>query len=520
MQERTPVLVGVAQLLQREDDPRVAKPPLQLMIEAVRQAMEDAEAPGLIDKVSSIRVIQGIWGYRNPAVSIAEELGATSVETGLSVMGGNHVQLVLNQSALDIQAGLRDVVILCGAECGRTLGRAQKAGLELDWLEGRGEESTASGSRESGPDIEYGDARWTRHEAEMALGIERPVQYYSMFEVALRHHNGESVPGHLDRISKLWARFSEVARDNPSAWIRRPYTAQEIRTLSPKNRPITFPYPLLMNANMRVDMGAALVLCSVGQARALGIPESKMVFPLSGSDASDHYFVSERDNLHSSPAIRIAGARALELAEVEVDELDWIDLYSCFPSAVQVAANELGISQERALTVTGGLTFGGGPLNNYVMHSIARTVELLRANPGGRALVSANGGMLTKHSFGVYGSERPRRGFRHQNVQSEVDRTLKRRIAVDYRGPAEIEAYAVGFGSARASSQPTSYRAIYGQAGPAGDQPTIGYLACRLPDGSRAWATNEDPETLAALCAEELCGRALSIDSAGNASIL
>ena len=88
--------------------------------------------------------------------------------------------------------------------------------------------------------------------------------------------------------------------------------------------------------------------------------------------------MSNRDNLYSSPAIRIAGRRALELAGVEVADLARVDVYSCFPSAVQVAVNELGLDDQKPLTITGGLTFGGGPLNNYVMHSIARMVELSR----------------------------------------------------------------------------------------------------------------------------------------------
>jgi acetyl-CoA C-acetyltransferase len=518
MNDRSPVLVGVAQLLQRVEDPAEAKPPLELMVEAVRQAAIDAEAPSLLERTSSVRVIKGIWGYKNPAHSIAQELGLGGVETGLSVLGGNHVQMVLNRSALDIQAGRHDVVVLTGAECGRSTGRAQKAGLDLDWLEPRDDDPAPA------PDAEYGTSKWTRHEAEMARGLQRPVAYYAMFDNALRHHHGESVEAHLERISRLWAGFNAVARGNPSAWIRREVTAEEIRTPSPKNRPIAFPYPMLMNANMRVDMGAALILCSLGVARSLGVPDTKRIYPLSGTDAYDHYFVSERDNLHSSPAIRIAGGRALELAEVEVDDLDYVDLYSCFPSAVQVAANELGLSQERPLTVTGGLTFGGGPLNNYVMHGIARTVELLREKRGSRGLVTANGGMLTKHSFGVYSSQPPERAFRHQDLQAEVDREPKRSVAVDYEGTAEIESYTVVFGAA-AAKPTTSYTSIYGKASasgpasPAGSEPSLAHLACRLPDGRRTWANLEDGDVLEAMCREEFCGRPVRLDGAGKAEL-
>lgn len=512
--ERTPVLVGISQLLQRVDDPAEAREPLALMIEAVRAAADDAGALELLDRASSIRVVKGIWGYKNPGLRIAEALGLPGVETAVSVLGGNHVQMMLNQSALDIQSGERDVVVLTGAECGRTMGRAQKAGLEIDWLEPR------ESDRALAPDVVYGTDKWTRHQAEMARGIQRAVQYYSMFEIALRYANGESVGEHLERISKLWAGFSEVAEGNPSAWIRRPVTAEEIRTVSPSNRPITVPYTKLMNANMRVDMGAALILCSSGVADALGIDESKRVYPIAGTDAYDHYFVSERDDLHSSPAIRIAGRRALELAGVETDDLHSVDLYSCFPSAVQVAANELGLSRDRPLSVTGGLTFGGGPLNNYVMHSIARTAELLRETSDGRALVTANGGMLTKHSFGIYGKTRPSDGFRHQNLQEQVDREPRREVAVEHTGEATIESYTVVFGGGGVARPTTNYASIYGKSASAGSEPSLAHLACILPDGRRTWANLEEPEVLEAMCTEEFCGRQVRIDGAGSATIL
>ena len=504
------MLVGIGQRLQRVEDPVEAAEPLELMIAAVRDAAADAGAPSLLVKASSIRVIKGIWEYKNPALAIAETFACGAVETAVSVLGGNHVQMVLNRSAVDIQQGVRDVVILTGAECGRTMARAQRAGIELDWLADQQPDSIPA------PDVEYGTSKWTRHEAEMARGLQRPAPYYATFENALRYHAGESVDEHQDRIARLWARFSAVAQGNPSAWIRRAVTAEEIGTTSATNRLLSFPYPKLMTANMRVDMGAALILCSLETARSLGIAPGKMIFPLSGTDAYDHYFVSERDTLHASPAIRIAGRRALELAAVELDELDFVDLYSCFPSAVQIAANELSLSQDRPLSVTGGLTFGGGPLNNYVMHSVARTVELLRETPGGRALVTANGGMLTKHSFGVYGTESPERGYAYQSLQAEVDRLPRRAAVVDFSGAAEIESYTVAFGAKRATST-RSYVAIYSETTDVGAEPSVAHLACRLPDGRRTWANIDAPEVLDAMCHEEFCGRTVRIDGQGTA---
>ena len=187
-------------------------------------------------------------------------------------------------------------------------------------------------------------------------------------------------------------------------------SANEIWQPGPANRMISWPYTKLMNSNNMVDQGAALVLASAEKATHLQIPSDRWVFPYAGTDAHDTYAISERAEFHTSPAIRIAGRRALELAGATIDDMELIDLYSCFPSAVQVAANELGLppgDPERPLTVTGGLTFAGGPWNNYVTHSIATMAERLVANPGQRGLITANGGYLTKHSFGVYGTEPP-----------------------------------------------------------------------------------------------------------------
>src|SRR5438067_2258260 len=184
-------------------------------------------------------------------------------------------------------------------------------------------------------------------------------------------------------------------------------------------------------AIQRGDVGIALV-AGAEAARASGVPQDRWVFPWSGADAHDHWFVSERADLHSSPAIRLAGQAALELAGAGIDDIAHVDLYSCFPSAVQIGAAELGLGldePDRPLTVTGGLSFAGGPGNNYAMHSIAAMVDVLRADPGAKGLVTALGWYITKHSVGVYSTEPPPKGFGHARPQDEVD-ALPRRAPV------------------------------------------------------------------------------------------
>ena len=219
----------------------------------------------------------------------------------------------------------------------------------------------------------------------MNRGVLLPIHAYPLFENALRAANGWSLPEHAARIGGLWSRFSQVAAANPYAWIRQPRSAEEIITVTPENRMISFPYPKLCTANLQVDQGAGYIVCSVEAARAAGVPEERWVFPQSGADANDHWYISERPELHRSPAIRLAGAAALQLAGLDIDDVGLVDLYSCFPVVVQMAARELGLAvddPDRPLTLTGGLTFAGGPGNNYTSHGIASAVAALRAAPG------------------------------------------------------------------------------------------------------------------------------------------
>jgi acetyl-CoA C-acetyltransferase len=474
----TPVLVGISQILQRLEDPLTGKEPVAMMLDALRAAGEDCGNPAILDQADSVRVIRGIWRYKQPAKYLAEQLGLHNAETVGTAYGGNMVQSVVNASAGEILNGEKSVILITGAENGNSQAKAKKQSVEIPYLDLQGKYDRLMGKDDAMSSSE-----------EIAVGIQAPIQIYPIFENALRHQRGESIAAHSKRISELWAGFSQVAKDNGTAWIRDAVDAETIRTPGPKNRMVSFPYPKLMNSNNAVDMAAALVMCSVEKARALGIPEDKWVYPLAGTDAHDHYFVSNRDNLYSSPAIRIAGSKALELAGMNVSDIDLLDVYSCFPSAVQVAVNELGLDASKPLTITGGLTFGGGPLNNYVMHSIAKMVELLRGAGSKRGMITANGGFLTKHAFGIYSAE-PLQEFTHANVQAEVDATPKREAVAGHVGEVNIESYTVMFGP---------------------NGPAMGHAACLLPDGRRTWANTQDQDVMQAMTTEEFCGRAASV---------
>ena len=243
MSDNTPILVGIAHVEQRIGALAEAKEPIELMIDAVRQAADDAGATGLLSKAGSVRVVRGIWGYANPAKAVAEAIGSPGAETGITPYGGNFVQTAVNRTAIDIQAGKHDLVVITGAECGNTQAKAAKAGEELNWQELPGT-----------PDVNMGEEVEMRHDAEKAVRLGRPIQVYPIFETALRHRLGMGVQEHLEHISSLWADFSSVAANNPNAWIRDAKSAEDIRTPSAVNRPVSFPYPKFMNSNNNVDL--------------------------------------------------------------------------------------------------------------------------------------------------------------------------------------------------------------------------------------------------------------------------
>jgi acetyl-CoA C-acetyltransferase len=262
---------------------------------------------------------------------------------------------------------------------------------------------------------------------------------------------------------------------------------------------IAFPYTKMHNSDWNVDQAAGLIFCSVAKARALGIPEARWVYPLSGTEANQMVDLSARARMHRCPGIEIAGARALELAGRRIDSVEHFDLYSCFPAAVQLFARELGIGLDRPLSVTGGMRFAGGPLNNYVLQAVARMAEVLRDDPGSTGLVTTVSGFLTKQGIGVWSTDAPARNFRFADVTAEVTAaTETRKLVVAPEGPARIAGYTV----------------LY-----LGPNPAKAIAICDLPNGDRSVASSDDPELARAMTLDEFVGREVAIGPESEMSL-
>jgi acetyl-CoA C-acetyltransferase len=234
-------------------------------------------------------------------------------------------------------------------------------------------------------------------------------------------------------VSEVWSRFAAVAAGNPSAWSRQAYTPEEIRTTSPDNRMVCFPYPKRMCANIDVDQAAALLLCSYEAARAAGVADD----------------------------------------------------------------------DRRPLTVTGGLGFAGGPVNNYPTHAIARMVEVLRADPASIGCTTALGWYITKHASAVWSAVPPEHGYRRVDpavTQARVDAQPRREPAGLIDGDVTIEATSVNF--ERDGS------------------PVLGIVAALTGDGRRALANTRDPDLLAALVTDAHEGRPARVTNDGTTNTI
>jgi acetyl-CoA C-acetyltransferase len=296
-----------------------------------------------------------------------------------------------------VVSGEVKVAVLAGSECLYGRRRARKEGVKPDWTPFTSKIDYFKGQRPISNAVE------ARH------GIVAPIQLYPLFENALRHKLGHGVDEHQAFLGRFMARNAAVAAENPNAWFPTAHTAEEIATPTADNRMVCFPYPKRMNAIMEVDLAAAIIVMGSDEATRRGIPADRQVSVLGGASASDSWAGTERADFVSSPGIRAASEKAFEHAAITVDDIDLFDFYSCFPSAVQLAINELGVATDdpRGVTVTGGLAYAGGPGNSYAMHGLAVMTERLRdpGDPATTGLVTALGMTMTKHAYVVLSTD-------------------------------------------------------------------------------------------------------------------
>jgi len=435
---RVPVVVGAGQLTNRDEDPLTAPDPFELMARAADQALADASL-GAAD-ISHLWMVHSLsLRHGDPAPALAARLGITGAETRCSGMGGNIPQWLVNRAADLVAAGGQPRVLIAGAEALATRRRARKLGVELSW-------PSAPGWPDTWPPIEPDVGT---HPVERAHGLEQATTMYALVETALAHAAGHGPDAQRRAMGALMERLNAVAVANPLSWFPTRRDAAEITTTTPDNRMICFPYPKYMNAVMDVDMGAALVITDAATARASGLGPDDVAYIAGWADAHEVWYLSQRRQVHTTPALVTCVESALGTAGVGADDVGAFDLYACFPSSVEVARDSIGIAPDdpRPLTLTGGLQYHGGPGSNYVTHSVANTFEWLRAGHGDVALVHGNGYFLTKHAVAVYRRQPPSTPpAPADGLQARIDaRSTTVSVAPSYAGSGTIVAYTVPY---------------------------------------------------------------------------
>jgi acetyl-CoA C-acetyltransferase len=401
---RTPVLVGSCTLDSQVADPRFASEALEMAIDTVR----DAGPVALLKRVGLILVPKGTWTYRDPGRVIATAVGADARTVVAEV--GVLQQTILSSACDAIARGDTDAVLVVGFEAKRRDLLAARQGVELHVTDAPGP-----------PDellLPQGDIL-TRAEIERDLAV--PAHQYAMVDNALRHADGLDHRQHLDRLGRLWSGFAEVARDNVGSFDPSGPSPTDITNPARDNRMIATPYTKRLCSQWNVDQAVALLFASAEAASAHGVSRDRWTFPVMAAESNHMVVLPARAELHRSPATALLGDTMRDATGLEPSQVEQLDLYSCFPAAVQVQARELGIGLDRQLTVTGGMTFAGGPLNSYVLHATEMMSRRLQDGDARTGLVTSVSGMLTKTGLGLWSTEPPSEPWYSVDVSTEAE---------------------------------------------------------------------------------------------------
>ncbi|MFK4384272.1 acetyl-CoA acetyltransferase [Bradyrhizobium sp. USDA 223] len=435
-EDRIPVIVGIGEIIDRPKEIAAGLEPLDLLEQALRRAEQDAGAK-LLGEVQSLDVVNFLsWRYRDPEQLLAQRLGISPAHCYYGPVGGESPIRYIHEAAKRIARGECSVAAICGAEAQSTATKAERTGVKLPWTP-------------FAHDVEE-PKRGAAFQKPLAvkLGVFRPVTVYPFYEAASSAHWGQTPREAMVESGTLWSRYSDAAAQNPNAWLKRRYAPEEITTPTADNRLIAWPYNKLMVANPSVNMGGALLLTSLAKARAAGIAEDKLVYPLGGASAEEPRDYLLRDQFYESHPQNAVLKAAMDLAGGDGNKFDAIELYSCFPCVPKMARRTLGLGADVQPTVTGGLTFFGAPLNTYMTHAACAMVRRLR-DGARRGLLYGQGGFVTKHHALVVSKTAPREALvQETSVQADADRNKRAvpEFVAEATGKGKVESFTVLYG--------------------------------------------------------------------------
>ena len=428
----TPVVVGAAAVTRHPGEGFAPTSATDLMLEAATRALAGTTDPASFgSRIGEVFVPHGTWPEPDPGRAIARAVGSGGARSVMGELGVLQHSLMA-RAARGVAEGRVEVALVVGGEnrwSGVVAGRAGSAVPDAP-----------PDAHATEPDEVLRPSDMVINGVEIERNLTVAAHQYAIVESALRHRAGRSVEEHQRFLGELWARFAAIAARTPSAWDRRGLSPTAIAEVSDTNRLIAAPYPKWLVSQWNVDQAAALVFTTVATAERVGVPRDQWVFPLAMVESNLVVPLSERADPTRWPAMGVCGERALVAAGCSIDDVGPVDLYSCFPAAVQITAAELGLGLDRDLTLTGGMTFGGGPYDNYVLQGAVAMVERMRVDPPGTVgLTTAVSGLLTKPAVTVWSADDPARPFVAADVTAEAEAVSPRLpIASDALGSATV----------------------------------------------------------------------------------
>ncbi|MFP6806772.1 MAG: acetyl-CoA acetyltransferase [Pseudomonadales bacterium] len=398
-EETTPVIVGTGQLVDRDASIEQHIEPLEMLVRVARAAAQDAGiSEAELKSVDTIALV-GVagWKAQNAPGLLAETLGANPRHNFSTGVGGQVGVTLTNFIGDKISKGEAEFAIVGGCNNLKVLMKAISQQIRLPWsVGGEGEATMVGGDSPGNTDL------------EKQYGLIGPPDIYPLFENALRAKLGLSLDDHRQRMGNLFTKFTTIAANNPYSWFPTERSSEELTTATATNRMIAWPYTKYLNAVLNTEQAASLLMMSAAKARKLGIPEENWVYWLGGASSEEQaWWTSERPDFAACPAMKDSTLSALHNSQLSLDQISHFDFYSCFPVAVEMACQMLGldIDDNRGFTVCGGLPYAGGPASAYTLHSMACMVNKLRGETSSSGLVTGNGWYLTKHAATVLSTD-------------------------------------------------------------------------------------------------------------------
>jgi len=402
-----PVLIGIGSLQQTGSYDELDEA-LVLMEKAALAAIEDTQNYKIKQYIDEIQVPKGYWAYRDPGKWIAKKHGFGHAETSVTKIGVLQQNLINSACNKIINGDIRASLIV-GGEARYKKIQALKEGIDFQETE-----------LSINPDhyVKAKDDLYIPEEVH-ALGM-MAVGYYAIIESAMRHKKQLSLNAHEELLAQQYHRFSAIASTNPHAWKQKIFTADEIKQPSDTNQRIAYPYNKLHNSSWNVNQASALILCSQELADELDVPKNKRVYPLLSTETNHMVALIQRKSFTHSAGLELAANYMLQQSNQHKIQPTLYELYSCFPVAVQMFTEALGLSETQDKTVTGGMPFAGGPLNNFLIHSTAQVLAKIRQNTSEVGLVTGVSGLMTKQSMALWAKE-PLMDFHSKDFTNEAE---------------------------------------------------------------------------------------------------